>query len=309
MDNVKTEILELLADKKIEVSEAERLLEALEQRGRKSGSRPEPRLRRDLNQALASVQESLSGLGPQLKRAFGGSESGDLDLDLDFNLDDSPPGEEVEIEAGGIVLPEGCELRVEHKPEMLRGGADLELIPSPDQLLHIHGEGCEKLRLFKSDKGPVLRWRRGPLQVEVPNLVSETRVRLVGGDLHVNELPGGLSAKTAGGDTELRWPMGDFRLQSAGGRVDLELGAGWSGRGKVSSAGGDVETRLALGLPGAHVDASSVGGEISLLGDFGDSEVESTVAGQRLRLDFGETKPAARLRFKVVGGDLKLERS
>ncbi len=42
MDKVKTEILELLADKKIEVSEAERLLEALEQRGRKSGSRPEP---------------------------------------------------------------------------------------------------------------------------------------------------------------------------------------------------------------------------------------------------------------------------
>jgi hypothetical protein len=310
METAKKEILELLAEQKIEVSEAERLLAALEERDRKGGRRPEPRLRRDLNQALASVQESLSGLGPQLKRAFGSAETAaDLDLDLDFNLDDEPLGEEVPLEAGGISLPEGCELRIEHKPEMLRGGADLELIPSPDDLLRIHGEGTEKLRLFKSARGPAIRWQRGPLQVEVPALVAETRVRLVGGDLSASEVPGSLSAKIAGGDTEIRRPGGDFRLQCVGGRLNLDLGAGWTGHGKVNSVGGEVEARLDRGIPGGRIEAKAIGAEIILRSEFEGAEADRTTTGQRLRLDFGDPKAAARLRIKTIGGDLTLERS
>ncbi len=310
MDTAKKEILELLAERKIEVAEAERLLEALEARDRRSKSRPEPRLRRDLNQALASVQESLSGLGPQLKRAFGSGEANiDLDLDFDIKLDDEPLGEEIDLGDGILALPEGSELRIEHKPEKLQGSADLDLSASPDERLHIHGEGTDGLRLHKSSKGPVIRWRKGPLQVEVPTAVLETRVRLIGGDLVARELPGNLSAKTAGGDTELRSPGGDFRMQCAGGRLEIDLHAGWSGQGQVSSAGGDVDAKISAMIPSGHIEAKAVGSEIVLEGDFLGADPESILVGQRFDLRFGGGSPVARLKFKSVGGDLRLERS
>lgn len=310
MEHAEREVLELLAEGKVDVDEAERLLRALDAGERRGSRRPKPRLRRDLNQALASVQESLTGLGPQLKRAFGSGDSGgELDLDIDFELDDEPLGDPIELDGEALALPENSTLRVEHAPGLRGGGGDLELVASQDELLRIHGEGCDQLRAYRDTRGLAIRWRRGPLRVEVPGLVTETRVRVVGGDLSAKGVPGALALKAAGGDVELLEPSGDFRAKTAGGDLRLVLAAGWSGQGRVNSAGGDVEALVAAAHPGGRIEAKSVGGDVRLLGEFADELLEETVVGHRLQFSFGEGRASSRLRFKSVGGELTLERS
>lgn len=304
MTEERIEVLKLVADKVIEVEQAERLLRALDEgdRARSESRRPgrvEPEPRRGGVAAFGGVGEVLGAIGEMVESTL-------VDA-IGLRWGDDDLGEALPL--GEFVIPPGGRLSIRQHGHSWAGTTVLTLLPADGDRCTIEAEDdSADVRIRRDGALDRIRWRAGRLTVRVPSTVGHVEARMLGGDLLAFDLGCPIEARTMGGRLELGTRM-PFEVRTDGGDLMLRLAPGLHGRSRASSMGGPVVIVAAEGV-GARIEAACIGGEVRIDPGLGRIRQEGPRLHRKSVIDVGpENGPLADLVVKTVGGDVVVTRA
>lgn len=322
MGEEQKQILQMVADGKITADEGARLLEALEKGERKRKDFESPaRLVREKKRLLreqarlmeesarAGHHKSLEGLrdiGRMVRNAVRGSIHGLDEDDFDRDFDES-------VEDGAMLLEDPLELEdgshlIIKRALVRNASGSLFLSGNSGTTLEKMGDDSPQVMIRQDGDTTFVRWTAGDLNLSVPSTVKEVGVKLLGGDIAVNDLPASLRLKTKGGDIGLYEVSGDFSAKTMGGNVMIKLNEMWSGDSKASTMGGNISLDIAPSAK-AVVSARTFGGQIRL-SDVFEAEVKGGQTGSsEIVIDLSEGEEAHDITLSTMGGDISVEGS
>jgi hypothetical protein len=299
MGDERTEVLKMVAEKKITVEEAERLLRALDEGDRRREQSPgksEPR-----GFGLFGLGESFREMGEVIRNTVEEAVTG-LGLDLDLGRDGL---EEVPVQDGRFEVPAGTELTIRQ-----RFNGSLELAPSATGACVVdgpiasvsRGPGKMVLRLSKSE--------RGSISVQVPSTVSALKVGVTSGEIRATSLPCAAELKTMGGELNLIKLRQKFDAHTMGGRIFLDLYPELSADSSVSTMGGKVEVAVPGGLR-ARIRADTLGGRVKVDPGLGEVTSRNGFGEQGAVVDLGGpgASPRPEIRVSTLGGGVRVRKS
>ncbi|MBM3288401.1 MAG: hypothetical protein FJY88_13805 [Candidatus Eisenbacteria bacterium] len=323
MSEAQREILRLVAEGKITLEEAERMLNALRPPAGAKGEAQDTGAKGEAQGAGAKGQETVEGESEawqaQGKRVAEGvaqimQEVGET---VRRTVEDAvaatqrafeehrPTTEAVPIKDGRIEIPAGARLKIQQAVRVSLGGGSKggNVILRASQAGHLLIVRGEAIEAHHDGLDYVLTWAKGNLEMEIPGNLAGLDVRCMGGDLEIVQFQGAMTAETMGGELRVQSPRGIFRFRTLGGRVriaDLELK---EGAASVSSAGGDVQIEVSA-ASSLTIRASTLGGTLDLPPE---SERERQGRARRRAVCvIGEG--AAELRIDTLGGGIRIRR-
>lgn len=304
MTEERIEVLKLVADKVIEVDQAERLLRALDEgdRARSEARRPnrvdpDPRRSGGVAGAFGGMGEVLGALGEMV-------ESTVVDA---LRWTDDDVGEALPL--GEFVIPPGGRLSIRQHGHSWTGTTVLTLLPADGDQCTIEAiDSAADVRIRREVGIDQIRWRAGRLTVRIPATVEHVDARVMGGDLLAFDLGCPIDARTMGGRMELGTRM-PFEVRTAGGELLLRLAPGLHGSSRVSSMGGPVVIVPSDGV-GARIEAACTGGEVRVDPGLGRVRQDGNRLHRKSVIDVGpENGQLAEIVVKTMGGDVVLTRA
>lgn len=312
MSDEQREILGMLAEGRIDVAEAERLLAALEEgeRRREAGDRGGGRRQAGVQEALHSVRETLAGIGPMMGRMAG-------EIATEFQKDHTFPGEseagalpEIEdIEDGRFAVAAGERLYIRNDKVDGPGGGDLVVAGVAGDRCELAGGEARNLRVLRSSSGPVVRWAGGPLTVRVPETAAEVLAYTLGGDARVGGVGCPVQVKSMGGDLLLDGPERRFQAKTMGGNIRIRLGAAGCEASEARTMGGNIRIDVDPAAPRTEVEAATLGGSILVEESLGAVDRGSGLGKQKWTVRLGDGEPASSLRLRTTGGNVEIRRA
>lgn len=312
MSDERQEILQMLSEGRIDVDGAERLLIALEEgrRRRELEERPAAgRKQQAVHDALASVKQTVAGIGPMIGR-IAGEISGEFQKERPFpgELD----AEQLPLlphEGGVFEVEEGAKLFLRNDKEGGPGGGDLVLVGGDGPDCEVEGDLASNLRIMKSSSGPVIRWAGGFLKVTVPATVAGVFVHALGGDADLSGLRCPLQVKSTGGDLRLADLKRGFKVKTMGGNIRVLLRAECSDECEAKTMGGNIRIDVEDGTWGTRTEAIALGGSIAVDETLGLIEKSGRLGRQVAQLQLGEGEAFASLLCKTMGGNIEIRRA
>jgi hypothetical protein len=308
----KLEILEMLKEGKIEVADAARLLDALEDGMKKRGSRGEgdsSKKHAAVQDAMNSVKETLAGIGPLVGRMVG-------EISTEFQRDRNFPGESEGEELPEMEAPEnrfrieaGQKLFIRNDKQEGPGGGDVYIEGIDGGTCEFEGDEAKNLRVLRSSSGPVIRWSGGTLKIKVPATVEELLAYTLGGDLQVGKLGCPARLKSMGGDLRLTSPSRHFHAKTMGGNIRLRLGPEFCEPSEAKTMGGNIRVDVADGLPITETEAVTMGGSIMVSDELGRVRKGGNLGKQKINITLGDGQPGSRLKVKTMGGNIEIGRA
>jgi hypothetical protein len=289
------EILKMVADKVINVEEAERLLRALDDGDRRKHESPRggPGRGHGLGGALEEV-------GEVLRHAFQEAMAG-AGIEIPDDDEGGPGGPVAERR---FAVEAGTELVVRDVMGPFHAGGETVVVGGPGDTLELEGEAAG-LRVFRRPGRVVVHRGRGPLRVVVPAVVGAVRVVTFTGNVRVEGVAGTLAVRSMGGTVTARGVRTETKVWTAGGDVDVELAPAWNGDSSVVSPGGSVTVRVARETAG-KVRASTVGGKIEVEDGVGTVRRTRAVAKDRVEVDLHGEAAGATFTVKTMGGNVRV---
>jgi hypothetical protein len=294
------EVLRMVAEKKISVEEAERLLRAIDdgERARKGegaersdapGSFRIAEILKEVGSMVQGVvEEAASGIGA----AFG---------------EECPAGhQEVVLEDGRFTVPASTQLVVRQR--RWHGKGDIELVPGEGETCTISGGG-EKVRVFRGPDRIEVILGGGAAKLAVPPTVSGLKAVLMGGAIRTEGLACQLDLKTMGGDMKLGGIRNRFDVKTMGGGLRLDLDPGLTGESRAVTMGGDIQVQVPRELR-ATFRAVTMGGDFDVDPELGSPVFERKRAYTKAVLEMGEAGNGQRanLKVKTMGGRIALRK-
>jgi len=295
MGQERTEILRMVAEKKISVEEAERLLRAIEDgdRLRPEGTKAGQRGFRfgeflgDVGSMVQGVvEEAASGIGA----AFG---------------DEEPGGEVLPLAGGRFEVAAGSRLMIRQR--RWKGRGDLSLAGVEGSVCELVGT-IDGVRAFAEQKRLVVTLGEGSLRVAVPASVAEMKAVTMGGRIQAEALGCPVEIRSMGGDVNLRGARLPFELKSMGGGVRVEIETGLTGESRAETMGGHTRIDLPGGI-NRLIAASRWGGATAADPEIGAGQKRDRWSGKAvLEIAAQDPATAATLRLKSTGGRIELRR-
>ncbi len=312
MGEEQRQILQMVADGKVSADEGARLLEALEKgqhrrRDIDSPARMAREKKRIIRERIRDGEmggfEGLKDIGRMVRNMIRESVPGMEEDDFPDGFEE-PVDEDSKLLEGPLELEEGTRLVV--RRALVRNSAgDLLVSGNDGSSLEMVGDEPPEVRVKTEGNSVFLVWSTGDLHLSVPKTVEELVVKILGGDIVVNDLSASIKLRTKGGDIGLNDVSGDFSAKTMGGNVMIRLGEGWSEDSKASTMGGNIslEVREATG---AVISARTMGGNISV-GDGLSAEQHSGHAGSSaVSIDLSDGEDGPELKLKTMGGDISI---
>ncbi|MCP4548124.1 MAG: DUF2089 domain-containing protein [bacterium] len=309
MHDEKREILNMLSTGDISVDEAIRLMEALEDGERNEERKSEGRKQQGVHDAVHSIKETLSGVGPLVGRIVG-------EIGTEFQKDRNFPGENeaeelppLEHEDNRFPIEEGDRLYIRNDKEEGPGGGDLLIESSEGEFCLFDNSETKNFRLLRSSSGPVIRWSGGRLKVTVPATVAELFAYALGGDLVIRDLDCPVRAKSMGGDLRLVRLKRKFKAKTAGGNIRLVLGPDSLEEGTARTMGGNIRVEVLEGTPRTETEAVTMGGAILVEDEFGETRKGHNFGKQKVSVMLGDNGSGSSLKVKTMGGNIEIRRA
>lgn len=319
MSDAERDILKMVADKVITVEEAERLLSALHEGGKRqeeSKSRGGHTHRmghtfewcgpRRMGKTFESFGAMLGDIGPMIKNAVDDVVTGLWSDDLG----ESDEEEFVDVEPidGKYELLTGTHLVILDSWKDGHGKGDLEIQGVAGSFCKLDNQNSKNVRVQQGSSHCIIRWEEGPLRIEVPETVSTLKVRTKGGNISVKQIGCEMSLKTFGGNLEMFDLMKPFKAKTMGGHIKLVLANAWQGKARVHTMGGNI----ALAIPpevALRVEATTMGGAIRVAENIRQLESKQFFPGKStVKVQIGEKNTDAFIALKTVGGDIELRK-
>jgi hypothetical protein len=294
------EILRMVADKVIDVEDAERLLRALEEGDRR---RVEPPRRPGVVAgALDGVSEAIGAIGQLVQSTVADAMEG-VDLEL-HTLEEDECGPSIELHPPDFEIPEGGRLSIRGRVT----GGTLTLLPSEGSRCVIEAVDGAQVRVRQEGERIRLHWRQGPLTVRVPATVAQLDARVMGGDLIACGLTCRLEAHAMGGRMELLGISKGFDCKTMGGDLVLKLGDTLDSSSRARSMGGNVVVEVPEGL-NARLVATTTGGELRAEAGIGKLRREGNRFQHKTVIGLGlDTAQSPEISVKSTGGDVWVRR-
>jgi hypothetical protein len=297
MGQERMEILRMVAEKKISVEDAERLLRAIEDGDRsrqESGAAKAGQRGFRFGELLGDVGSMVQGVVEEAASGIGAVLG-----------DEEPGGEDVPAVGGRFEVASGARLVIRQR--RWKGRGDLELAG-------VAGSACELVgavggvRTFGEQKKLVVTPGEGALRVAVPASVAELKAVTMGGKLRAEGLGCPVELKSMGGDVSLSGARLPFEVKSMGGAVQIEVALGLTGESRAETMGGDLRIDLPAGI-NLRIEASTWGGAIEVDPEIGVGQKRDRWSGKAvLELAAHDPATAATLRLKSTGGRIELRR-
>jgi len=313
MGEEQKEILKMLAEGKISIEEAERLLTALDTgKQRRQAESEEPRKQQKqqtVHEALNSVREVVAGIGPLVGRLVG-------EISTEIQKDRNFPGETdaeelpaLEVHDGGFPIDAGTRLYIRCDKDGGPGTGDLTVESISGDICRLEADEARNLRVLRSSSGPVIRWAGGPIKVLVPHTVSELFAYTLNGDLALGRVECPVRLKSMGGDMVLGGPVHRCYAKALGGQIKLTLGPDSREPTELKTMGGDVQVAVLAGTPTTDVEAVTIGGSIVVEDTLGEVKKGVNLGRQKVQVCLGEGQPTASLKIKTMGGNIEIRRA
>ena len=298
MGTERTEVLKMVAEKKITVEEAERLLRALDESDRRREQGPKQESR---GFGLFGLGESFREIGDVIRTTVEEAVTG-FGFDFDLTKDGL---EEMSVRDGRFEVPPGTELTIRQ-----RFHGNLELVPSESSACVVEGPigsvagspGKIVLRLAKPAEGSV--------RVQIPGTVSSLKVGVAGGEIRATSLPCPAELKTMGGELQLLRLRHRFDAHTMGGRIFLDLYPELAADSSVATMGGKVEVAVPGGLR-ARIRADTLGGRVKVDPGLGEVTSRNGWGEQGAVVDLGGPggSPRPEIRVSTLGGGVRVRKS
>ena len=306
MSEAQRDILKMLSENAINVDDAERLLKALnEGERRREESKSRPKGPRGISSVLETVGETLAEIGPMVKSTVEdamagvfGDELGDLDEE---------ELEHVEPIEGKYTIEEGMQMVIVNDWKCGPNKGDLVLQGVEGNCCKMSEESPKRARVQQNSSHFVIRWSGSSLKVEVPETVAMLKVKMKGGDIHVNQVVCDMNLTTLGGNLELNGLVKNFKAKTMGGHLDLALAKEWQGHAKAHTMGGNIN----LSIPEAvslKAKATTMGGTIKVDETIRQLESQQSFPGNRVKVQVGEEETNSFVALKTMGGDITLRK-
>ncbi|MBN2172324.1 MAG: hypothetical protein JW819_13475 [Candidatus Krumholzibacteriota bacterium] len=312
MSDEQREILGLLAEGRIDVAEAERLLAALAagEKRREAGERAAGRRQAGVQEALHSVRDTLAGIGPMMGRMAG-------EIATEFQKDHTFPGESEagalpeidEFEDGRFAVAAGERFYIRNDKVDGPGGGDLVIAGVPGEHCELEAGEARNLRVLRSSSGPVVRWSGGPLTVRVPETAAEVLAYTLGGDARVGGVSCPVQVKSMGGDLLLTDLGRRFQAKTMGGNIRIKLGAAGCEASEARTMGGNIRIDVGPAVPRTEAEAATMGGSILVEEAVGEVDKGSSLGKQKWTVHLGGGEPAGSLRLRTMGGNIEIRRA
>ncbi len=299
MSEEKKEVLRMLSEGIIDVDGAERLLAALDKAAatdaghgsRQRYARPSGAPKTLLAEAMDSIRETISGIGPAVRLAI--NEDGPEDFESDEGL--SGHGVEIDLGEGGFPVEKGDLVKVVSLGRKSAGDLTVECLGDGGATVSPSAD----VRAFRDGDEILLLWKKGDLALVLPEGTGSLKARSRGGSITVTGTPFPVSIKTMGGNLSLIDVSGPFHAKTMGGNMKLGLKGSASGSSSATTMGGNIE----IGLdPEAR---ASLGLELETMGGRITGDVRGSSGGMPGRASYrtGEDRPH-QLKARTMGGDI-----
>ncbi|MBB6098720.1 hypothetical protein HNR42_002155 [Deinobacterium chartae] len=186
------------------------------------------------------------------------------------------------------------------QPRVLRGGEDIELIPTHDGWRVHQRPDREEGSLFERILQGLNRLRSIKVELEIPRRTPHLEVNAVVGDVDIEQVSGFVTAKLQAGDLTLRG-VGGFDVSAKAGDIDIYAHV-TEGRHRVDAVAGDVDLRLSPSSS-AKVTVDMAAGDVTGH-DFAIAKRSGGVVGGRYDGVLGAG--TADITLNLTAGDVKV---
>lgn len=302
------DVLSMVAEKVINIDEAERLLKALnegEQRNRHRHSRRKKSYHqfRDRQKGMfESMHDVFSNIGPVVSNTIKDAMNGVFDdagkdlPDEDF-VDVDPLTKKFDIDSGtSMIVINDWKVGSKHGNLNIQGiaGNTCSLDDTEAQLR----------RIRRSASCFAIYWTGMQLNIDVPETVSRLLIHSKGGNIQAVNIHSEMSAKTLGGNIALTDLMKDFQAKTMGGDIGLTLNPDWSGDAHANTMGGNIVLQVPDGV-GFAADAFTMGGTISAPKHM-KVENKKSFPGKKVAIHAGDIGSTSTIGLKTMGGNIML---
>lgn len=312
MGEEQRQILQMVADGKVSADEGARLLEALEKGQRRRRDLDSPArmarekkriIRERIRDGETGGFEGLRDIGRMVRSMIRDSIPGMDEDELPDELEEPVDGDFKPLD-GPLELEEGTRLRISRTP--VRNSAGSLLVSGNDgSSLEIVGDESPEVRVSTERDTVYLVWSTGDLHLSVPQTVEELTVKILGGDIIINDLSASTRLKTKGGDIGLYDVTGDFSAKTMGGNVMIRLGEGWSEDSKASTMGGSISLEVREST-GARITARTMGGDINVGEGLSAERRSGHTGSSAVSIDLSDGEDGPELKLKTMGGDISM---
>ncbi len=304
MSEGQKQILQMLAENKISVEDAERLLKALKEGDQKREEHSKrDKGARSMSTTLESLGETLAGIGPMIKNALEDVAVGMSGDELTYAKDED--FETIPLDENGFEVQEGHDLYIVSTKKEGRRSCDLNIKGGEEKRCVLEAEDIENIRVLKGDSLYIVKWTGGYLKAMVPSTVKKLKAKTRGGDVTAENISSPLSINTLGGDLEALGMKTDFNAKTMGGDINVTLEKDWIGEGTVHTMGGDIDILLPNGVS-TSLKATTMGGKIKVSKELGEVESKNPFPGSSVKVNIGSDSPASHLSIKTMGGNINL---
>jgi hypothetical protein len=291
------EILRMVADKVIDVEDAERLLRALEEGDRRRSETRRPGV---VAGALDGVSEAIGAIGQLVQSTVNEAMEG---VDLEIHTLESDE-DVLEIHAPEFEIPEGGRLSLRGR---LSGGS-LTLLPAEGDRCLIEAAADAQLRIRQKGNRIRVHWGQGPLTVRVPAAAAQVDAKMMGGDLVACGLACAFEAHAMGGRMELLGLQKGFDCKTMGGDLVLKLSPALLVSSRARTMGGNVLVEVPEAL-NARLCAVTMGGEVRVEPGIGKIRREGNRIQYKTVIGLGlDTAQSPEIFVKTTGGDVSVRR-
>lgn len=298
------EILKMVADKIITVEEAERLLRALSEGSEEAKEKPGDKTEPKEKTFKFHWEHFLNGIGPVVKDVVMNA------VDAVIGEDESANLESVDPESQSITIEPDTELVVVSGLGNVRHCGFKGIASGGDITIHA-GEGdgltlqvnSSGVTVKKAPKKIVIISQSGDIDVGVPDILGQIRVKNLSGNIRIQDLKSQLSLKTMGGDLDLQRVRGEIHAKTMGGQVRA-TNLVPMGQSKLVTMGGNMDISFS---PAAAlvVKAVTMGGTITVAPELGEIHDRYHMVKREMQVKIGGVSDH-RLTVHTMGGNIRL---
>ena len=307
MKEERLEILKMLSEGKLNVDEAERLLDKL------GGKERAPR---EKGEGFSfEVKQNLEGLGDFL-REVGSTVSSAVSEALGTPSSQSPEDlgykELDKEEDGSFSLQDGDELVLEvDRGGFSDKGGEIRVKITKKERARVESDGRVKLWQMKKgeERKVLILWEDGDIDLEIPEglLLSGLELKTSGGDILGSppNTKSALLAHTMGGNIRLHGIQAAFRVKTMGGDIELSSLCPQRGSSSAKTMGGNVKLSLSK-KSSVVINALTMAGDIEIEETLGDTQHELGYVRQKASLTMNEG--SAKVEATTMGGSIIVEK-
>ncbi|MBN2054570.1 hypothetical protein JW905_06595 [bacterium] len=293
------EILAMVAEKKITVEEAERLLAALAEGDRLAAEARRGGRRRDAgSNPLQWLDGVVDEIGPMVSTVVS-DVMGSVDSILDMDEEEDPSAAVSMVKT--LRLEPGTELLVAAGQRRFgpvkSSTVSIRAVPGVECSIVNDGPG---VHITHRGKQLVIRADKGDVRISAPNVLASIDVRHLHGDIQVQGFNAAVALKTMGGAIILKDMEGSARVKTMGGHIKV-IGYRPRDDARFVSMGGNIDVTLPGDLS-ARIQALTMGGVLDVDKRLGTVSSRPHIARQQAVLLMGDG--ASSVSFKTMGGNI-----